>query len=193
MASTCEDIVCGTDCDLVMPTPKFNICSPEGKFGQVAEIYRTNPGYPLNDENNPNEWLGRMAMPDNNPAKIHRLIVIGDLPASESAEVEMSRNRFIYGPETNTLNARIDEVNQENYEFMRQTHCNVGHLIWYVGNGGDAYGGNAGIKVSGKFKHVIPEGTNDLQTLVASFKWKSDTPPCRFLHPLFGNDTGLES
>jgi hypothetical protein len=65
--------------------------------------------------------------------------------------------------------------------------------MWYKAFGGDAYGGPNGIDVSMKFKHVIPEGQQDLQTLVANPKWKTKIAPCRFIHPLHGDDIGLES
>jgi len=193
MASSCETITCEEGCGLALPATKFNICSPEGQFGQISELYMTNIGYPLSDENNINEWLGRMNMADSNPAKIRRILVVGDKPASESSEQEMSGARFVYGPENHTLNIRIDEVNQENYEFARAFDCNKRVKIWYKTFSGDAYGGPQGIDVSMKFKHVIPEGRQDLQTLVSNPKWQSKLQPCRFIHPLHGDDSGLES
>lgn len=193
MATTCEEIICEDGCGLALPPTKFNICSPEGQGGQVSELYVTNIGYPLTDENSASEWNTRMSLPDNDPAKIRRILVIGDKPASESTEVEMSYGRFWYGPENHSLNIRIDEVNQENYDFARAFDCNKRVKIWYKTFSGDAYGGPNGIDVSLKFKHVIPEGQQDLQTLTAVPKWKSKIGPCRFLHPLHGDDTGLES
>lgn len=193
MASTCEDITCQEGCGLALPPTKFNICSPEGQFGQISELYITNIGYPLTDENSIDEWNGRMNMSDDNPAKIWRILVIGDKPASESTEQEMSYGRIVYGPENHQLNIRIDEVNQENYDFARAFDCNKRVKIWYKTFSGDAYGGPQGIDVSMKFKHVIPEGQQDLQTLVSNPKWKSKVQPCRFIHPLHGDDIGLES
>lgn len=193
MASTCEEIVCQEGCGIALPATKFNICTPEGAFGQISELFITNIGYPLTDENDANEWLTRMALPDNDPSKIWRILVIGDKPASESQEVEMSYGRIINGTENHSLNVRIDEVNQENYDFARAFDCNKRVKLWYKAYNGDAYGGNQGIDVSMKFKHVIPEGTGDLQTLVSTPKWKAKIQPCRFVHPLQGDDTGLES
>ncbi len=193
MASTCEEIVCQEGCDIALPATKFNICTPEGSFGQISELFITNIGYPLTDENSAAEWLARMALPGNDPAKIFRILVIGDKPASESNEVEMSYGRVINGTENHSLNVRVDEVNQENYDFARAFDCNKRVKMWYKTYNGDAYGGPTGVDVSVKFKHVIPEGTSDLQTLVANPKWKAKIQPCRFIHPLQGDDTGLES
>lgn len=193
MASTCEEIVCQEGCDIALPATKFNICTPEGSFGQISELFITNIGYPLVDENSAAEWLARMALPGNDPAKIFRILVIGDKPASESNEVEMSYGRVINGTENHSLNVRVDEVNQENYDFARAFDCNKRVKMWYKTYNGDAYGGPNGVDVSIKFKHVIPEGTSDLQTLVANPKWKAKIQPCRFIHPLQGDDTGLES
>lgn len=191
--TSCEEIVCQEGCGVQLPATKFNICNPEGAFGQISELFITNIGYPLTDENDMNEWLTRMSLPDTDPSKIWRILVVGDKPASESADVEMSYGRTISGPEQHQLNIRIDEVNQENYDFARNFDCNKRVKIWYKTFGGDAYGGAKGIDVSMKFKHVIPEGTADLQTLVSNPKWKSKIQPCRFIHPLHGDDTGLES
>lgn len=191
--TTCEDVLCDNTCESIIPPTKFNLCEPEGAFGQITQLFVTNPGFPLTDENSAAEWQGRINMPDSNPAKIWRLLVIGDLPASESAEVEMSGDRTISGPEQRTLNVTIDEVNQENYDFHRATQCNKRFKVWYMAFGGDAYGGPEGIDMPLKFKHVITGNTNELQTLVAAGKWKSKIPPCRFMHPLFGDETGLES
>lgn len=191
--TTCEDIVCEEGCGIALPPTKFNICNPEGAFGQISELFITNIGYPLVDENDINEWLARMSLPANDPAKIWRILVIGDKPASESTEIEMSYGRLAYGTENHSLNIRVDEVNQENYDFARGFDCNKRVKIWYKAYNGDAYGGPKGIDVSMKFKHVIPEGTTDLQTLVSTPKWKAKIAPCRFIHPLQGDDTGLES
>ncbi len=105
----------------------------------------------------------------------------------------MSYGRIMSGQENHSLNLRIDEVNQENYDYARGFGCNRRTKIWYKTINGDAYGGNKGIDVSMKWKHVIPEGSSDLQTLVSHPKWKSKFEPCRFVHPLHGDDTGLES
>lgn len=191
--TSCVDITCPEGCGVALPPSKFNICNPEGAFGQISELFITNLGYPLTDENDASEWLLRMALADSDPAKIWRILVVGSKPESESTEVEMSYGRTISGTENHTLDIRIDEVNQENYDFARAFDCNRRVKIWYKAYNGDAYGGNKGIDVSMKFKHVIPEGTQDLQTLVSHPKWKSKFAPCRFIHPLQGDDTGLES
>lgn len=191
--TTCVDVVCEEGCDVALPAPKFNICSPEGALGQIREIYQTNVNYPLTDENNVNEWLGRMAMPDSNPAKIHRILVIGDMPASEDAEIQMSYGRTFYGTDNRSINLRIDEVNDENYAYANAFSCNKRVKIWPVMSGGDALGGPGGIDVSMKWKHVVPESDGELQTFTAVAKWKSKTMPCRFMHPLAGDDIGLES
>lgn len=191
--TSCEDVVCGEGCDLALPPTKFNICNPEVQYGQISEIFITNVGYPLTDENSAAEWAGRMNMADDNPAKIWRLLVVGDKPASESTEQEISYGRIVSGPENHSLNIAVDEVNQENYDFARGFDCNRRVKMWYKGFSGDAYGGAQGIDVSMKFKHVIPPGTQEVQTLVSTPKWKSKIAPCRFIHPLHGDDLGLES
>lgn len=193
MASSCDEIECGEGCELVLPPTKFSECAPEGALGQIIVIYETGVGYPLTDENSASEWEGRLNMPDSNPAKIRKLLVIGDMPASESTEIPMSNGRTFYGQEDYTINARIDEVNQENYEYARYGKCNIRRKIWIETTNGAAFGGPNGIDVSGKWKLVIPESDQELQTLQAIFRFKADEMPCRFVHPLHGDDIGLES
>jgi|GEM_PF-2549486 len=195
MPTTCEDITCPENCaDLILPPTKFSDCSPEGSLGRIIAIYETGVNYPLTDENSPSEWEGRMNMADDNPAKIRKLIVIGDMPASESTEIPMSGGRIFYGLEQYTINPRIDEVNQENYDYARsQNKCNIRRKFWVETTNGSTFGGPNGIDVSGKWKLVIPESDQELQTLTGVFKFKSETMPCRFMHPLHGTNAGYES
>lgn len=187
MATACQEITCAEGCTAALPEVEFDLCNPDFHFGQVSDVFITNIGNPLTDETDPAEWQTRMNLTQSNPAKIIRLLGIGDKPAAESQETEASYGRTAYGPKTHTVNFRIDEVSDKNYEMMRTFECNKAVLAWYKTFEGKIYGGRTGIKVSIKFDHVIPENASELETLTGSIKWKSKFHPCRTDWPLQGD------
>lgn len=186
--TACTDITCTSDCQSALPEVEFDLCNPEFHFGQVSDVFITNVGNPLTDETDPVEWTNRLELPQVDPAKIIRLLGIGDKPAAESTETEASYDRVAYGVKTHTVNFRIDEVSDKNYEMMRKFECNKTVLAWYKTFEGKIYGGAAGIKVTIKFDHVIPESASELETLTGSIKWKSKFHPCRTDWPLQGDE-----
>jgi hypothetical protein len=46
-------------CETQLPKPKVSVCDPEINFGQIKKLYFTNPGYPLTDVEDLEEWTGR--------------------------------------------------------------------------------------------------------------------------------------
>jgi hypothetical protein len=191
--TVCEEITCPENCTDVLPIPRFKLCNPEFSFGQISDVYVTNVGFPLTDETSAAEWAGRLEMPDANPAKIIHLVVIGDKPAAEVTSIDVSHGRKAYGNKKHMINATIDEVTDENYEFMRKTECGKQVLLWYKLLNGKAYGGAAGIEATMNFGHVIPQSAQELENLPGTFNWESKISPCRFDHPLQGDNSDLES
>ncbi len=186
MATACLEITCSTDCQSALPEVEFDLCNPAFHFGQVSDVFITNIGNGLTDETDPIEWTNRLSLAQSDPAKIIRLLGIGDKPAAESTEVEASYGRTAYGTKTHVVNFRIDEVSDKNYEMMRQFECNKTVLAWYKTYEGKIYGGASGISVSIKFDHIIPESASELETLTGTLTWKSKFSPCRTDWPLQG-------
>ncbi len=191
--TTCENIECPDSCNDALPNVKFKVCNPDFHFAQISDIYATNPGFPLSDENDPLEWSQRMALPDNDPSKIIRLVVIGSMPNPERNEVEASHGRKAYGTKDRVINFKIDEISPENYEFMRNVECGKSVLCWPKTLNGKAFGGPAGIEGSIDLGFDVPEASNELINMPGTIKWKSKISPCMFDHPLQGDTSDLES
>jgi hypothetical protein len=191
--TSCVTIECPENCGEALPNVLFKLCNPEFHFGQISDIYLTNVGYPLTDENDAAEWAARMALADSNPAKIIRLVGIGSMPNPETASVEASHGRTAYGTKSRTVPFKIDEVSDENYEFMRKTECGKTVLFWPKTLNGKAFGGPSGIEASMNFGHDLPESASELENLPGVFTWKKKISPCRFDHPLHGDTSDLES
>lgn len=175
--STCIDIICPDDCSTELPPVVFSLCSPEINYGQIARMFLCNPGYPLNNENDPVEWQARMDV--NDATKIIALTVVGDKPPAESNEIEISRGRIEHGAKKHTINVDIDETNDTNYEFMRKMECGKSYVMWYETYGGQLYGGRFGCLGSFKLNDNIPKALQDINTFVGAYVWKSKFHPCR--------------
>lgn len=193
MATVCTTPVCPDDCAAALPIPKFRSCNPKFLFGNISDLYATNVGYPLEDETDPTEWADRMALPPNDPSKIIRLIVNAEKPDAEVPEVVASHGRTAYGTPKHTVQGEIDEVSDENYEFMRAIRCGKTIKFWYKLFGGKAYGGPSGVDASFKVGHIIPKSAQELVNMPFTLKWDAQFDPCVFEHPLQGDDSDLES
>jgi hypothetical protein len=156
-------------------------------------MYWTNPGNPLMDETDASEWSARLNLPANDPAKIIKLIVNAEKPDADVPAIAASRGRTAYGIATHTVQGEIDEVSDENYELMRNLRCGKTVTIWYEKYDGISYGGPTGVDVSVKMGHIIPKTAAELENLPFTLQWKALIDPCRFIHPLHGDDSDLES
>jgi hypothetical protein len=186
MATACIDITCPTGCSVELPEVEFDLCNPDVHYGQISDIFITNVGNPLVDETSPSEWAARLALPNSNPSKILDLFVIGSKPAAEGTDVEISKGRTVTGNKNHTVNFRIDEVSDKNYNMMRQFECGKTVLGWYKTYEGKLYGGNKGIVMSIKMNHAIPENASELETIEGTLTWKAKHHPCRTDYPLQG-------
>lgn len=190
MSTACTEPTCGTSCESQLPIVNFNFCDPKVKFGQIEEIYITNPGNPLIDETDITEWNTRLALPNNNPAKIIRLDVIGDKPAAAANVVTISKFRKVQGNKDHTLNIKVDDLSDENYDMMRAFECGKVVKMWYVTVDGDLFGGAAGIDASVILNHVIPVGAQDIQVIEGTLTWRAKFHPCRTAFVLAGTLQG---
>lgn len=190
--TSCTDIECPEGCEAELPEVEFDLCNPDVHFGQVSDVFITNIGYPLTDETDASEWSQRLSLAQNNPAKIIQLQGIGDKPAAEENVIEISKGRKVSGNKNHTVNFRIDEVSDKNYEMMRKFECNKSVLAWYKTYEGKLYGGRYGVHAPGvsiSFNHVIPESAQELETLPGTITWKAKHHPCRTDFPLQGNES----
>lgn len=192
MATACVDIGCPEGCESLLPEVEFDLCNPDVHFGQISDVFITNVGYEMTDETDPTEWAARLALASSDPAKIIQLKGIGDKPAAEANILEISYGRKVSGNKNHTVNFRIDEVSDKNYEMMRKFECNKTVLAWYKTYEGKLYGGRFGVHSQGvsiQFNHVIPENASELETLTGTLTWKSKFHPCRTDWPLQGAES----
>lgn len=187
MATACTEIVCPEGCATPLPEVQFDLCNPKFSFGQISDFFITNIGYPLIDETDPVEWNNRLNLPTNNPAKIIRLLGIGDKPAATVTKTAASYGRQAIGNKDHIVNFKVDEVNDPNYNMMRQFECGKTVLGWYKKFDGYIYGGAKGIKGTIDFNDVIPEDAAQLEVLQGTFEFKAKIHPCRTMWPLQGD------
>lgn len=185
--TACQDITCSTSCTDALPEVEFDLCNPDVHFGQISDVFITNIGNPLTDETDAAEWTARLALGTSDPARIIQLYGIGSKPAAESNVIEISKGRKVTGNKNHTVNFKIDEVSDKNYEMMRKFECNKTVLVWYKTYEGMIYGGASGIQASINFNHVIPESASELETLEGTLTWKAKFHPCRTVWPLEGS------
>ena len=160
-----------------IPKVAFSESSPVIGFGQVTDVLITELGYPLAELTK--EYIeSRIANDSDTAGAIRMLTVIGDKPAPESNEIEISHFRKIRSPKTHTINFRVDENNDQNYEFVRQLEEDgiSEVLIWYRTNSGKLYGGLNGIEASINIDEVIPESGDELNVLQGTLTWKGNHP-----------------
>lgn len=187
MSTTCTTPTCPDACSDQLPPVSFSLCAPTIKYGQVAKCYIANDGYPLTDENDLAEWQSRVNLPESDPARILELSIIGDVPLPTANEVALSRGRTSAGISDHVLNIEIDENNDTNYEFARQTQCgSFTKRAWYETYDGDLYGGAKGILGTARLAEEIAQNSTDLRKIKGTFKWKEQFQPCRTASPMAG-------
>lgn len=184
--SVIETVTCATDCDTNLPVVSFSNCSPQTATAQIVKIYMSKEGF--TDITSASEWNDRLPgnESDQNEAAdnaIRVFTVIGDKPAPEKSEKEISGGRFVTPQKTHTVNFSIDEISQANYDAAREFECGGNRLIWYEDSAGFVFGGNAGISASINIDHIITASREDFQTLTGTAKWKSQFSPRRDAKP----------
>lgn len=177
-------LACPIDCTGELPEVLFNECGPSVLGGQLEEIRITNIGYPFTDVTDLGEWTPRLNQSGSNPDDIRRFTILGDLPAPEETEVEVSGGRTAVLSRTITYNVIIDDITQENYDMYRHFNgCNRQVLAWVIDAEGFGYGGNDGIKGVLKLNHIIPPSRGEKQTLTGTFTTIEEAPE-RFIDPV---------
>lgn len=176
-------INCPTDCTFAVPVWSFSECNPAVLEGQITDIFVANIGNPLNDWTNVAEWAARVSNTDPSASAIRHLTVIGDQPAPEVQQKVISHKRTITITKKRTINIKIDDNTDINYNAMRTLECGGSFLIWYLTNAGKLYGGNSGIKASIDLSEVIPEATEENTLLQGTIKWDAKISPPRINAP----------
>lgn len=175
---------CPTDCSGILPEVNFNACVPAIARGRVRRIYlgkATDSSF--SDWTSDTEWLTRLSLDAVTADKIRPLTVIGTKPVPEATELDISDERKAIAEKTHKVDFKIDEVTDENYEFLRAMECGVQMKAWYATKD-YLYGGNDGIVVSIKIDEVIPENNKELSYFQGTITWISKFHPERCSNPL---------
>ena len=181
-------LTCPTGCETEQKPVNFSECSPVLLGAQISDIYVMNDGYPLTNWADPAELAARIDNTSTDAAAIRHLTVIGDKPKSEKTQKEISHARIVYSKKSFTINFRIDDNSEENYEFARGTECNGAVRFLFATLGGKLYGGNEGIKGNMEIEEVIVEDGNEYATLNGTLKWKGKFSPIRIDNPIAADE-----
>ena len=189
---------CPTDCNVTMPAFKFADCvelAPEEK-SEIIKVWL--------DTLTTNETTGEEE-PANLPREVtgaavgwydgaEELLVIGDLPAPDSEERQISGGRTKFGLKTYTLNIDIDETSQENYDAIRQLSCGMRVAVAWATRGGYIYGTVVGQVIAAD--PIFERGDDAYMTYNIQIRWESNCPPPRDEDPeatTGGNGNGNDS
>lgn len=170
--------ICPADCDALDIDILFDECAPEFESGQIKRVHIAKADETdFTNVEDLAEWTARIDV------DIFTLKVIGDMPEPETTEIPWVDGEVVNGDKKFTVNFRILETNQTNYEFMRSVQCNLRYKFWFETFGGKMYGGNAGITAQFKGSFMIPEDQTDITKLMFVTKWSDSNFPDRSVSP----------
>ena len=177
--------VCPTDCTGLLPKVKSSKCAPVILLSEITRIFVTKyDAAPFDDWKDASEWVERLSEDGVQPNAIRPLPVIGDKPAAAPVTKDISNGRKYTVGKDHTLNVKVDDVSDENYEFMRNTECGGQFRIWFETAGGYLYGGNEGIPVTLVLNDVLASGKDSIEELVGTATWRAKFHPERTPSPI---------
>ena len=181
--------LCPTGCNSVLGSVLFDDCEPNINLSEIKRIFVAVGNTPaFEDWKVAQEWVERINQVGDTAGVIRALTVIGDKPAASPVKKEISNGRqWIIGKD-HTVNFTIDDVSDENYEFMRKLECGGKFRIWYETKGGYLYGGNEGIKAFLSADDVLGKGNEEIETIVGAATWRNKFSPERTKSPIFVED-----
>lgn len=180
-------LTCPTGCGSALPPVKFDDCNPVVLLSEIITIYIAKPAaIAFTDVESPTEWATRLSMTSSTgDDAIRPLTVIADKPAGSPIVKELSNGRKKTIRFDNTLNVEIDDVSDENYEFMRVSQCGGQYKMWYKTKGGRIYGGNEGIEdVFLNLDIVQGRGADEIEKISGTITWGAPSAPERGISPV---------
>ena len=178
--------LCPTDCTAALGVVHFSDCAPNINPSEIKRVFIAKGNSdPFDDWTTAAEWTTRLNQTGTTANAIRPLTVIGDKPAPASITKDISNGRKYVVGKDHTLNFTIDDVSDENYEFMRATECGGKYRLWYETKGGYLYGGNEGILASLVMDDVLNRGTDEIETLNGVLTWRKKFSPERTKSPIF--------
>lgn len=180
---------CPTNCTTSLIAVKFDNCQPKFLSSEIKRIFVASNGAAVfTDWTAATEWGTRLTESVTGVDKIRPLIVTGSMPSATPNKIQTSNRRIaIVGATPRTLAFTVDDVSDENYEFMRSLECGGLYKIWWETHGGMLYGGNSGVSVTITPAHVLAGGETDIEKLEFTAEWKNRFSPERCTSPIYVN------
>ncbi len=184
-----QTVPCTGVCDSELPEVNFSFCDPDFRLSElIAMAVGKSDAADFADFGSAVEWAGRISQADPGD-KIRLLTIRGNKPATTKTTVTLTRKRTRTTNRRHIVNIVIDEVNDENYDFVRTTQCNGGLQVkaWFINDGGnDLIGGNPGISGALFLEPIYDEGDNAIVRFAGTFEWDGEQDPPRTANPIAG-------
>lgn len=179
--------ICPTNCEGALAVISHDECAPVIVASEIKRVFFARPtAAPFTDWKLAPEWTERISDTDiTDPDSIRAFTVTGDKPAPSGVVKDISNKRKWYVGKDHTVNFTIDDVTDENYEFMRVTECGGKFRMWYETHGGYIYGGNEGILVNVTMDDILNRGLDEIETINGVATWRAKFSPERTLSPIY--------
>lgn len=184
-------LTCPTDCSSTIPEVEVNSCNPELLDGEITYLLIANGDQPFANIQDAAEHSSRTSDSDQANTAVRKLLGIGSFVTEFGAERAIPGGKVAYAKNSYTLNFKVYDNNDVNYEFMRSTSCNMQWRVWPITSTGKILGGNTGISVILKGKGDVPESRDELWILEFQGKYTANRPPVRDDYPLASGDSNL--
>lgn len=177
-------INCPTNCASLLPPVKFSKCAPNVVSSEIRHIIIGRlEAEPFTNWALKAEWDARLSETSTDPNALRLLTVRGNKPAAASVVAEVSDWRRKNLGKDHTINFIVDDVTDENYEFMRAMECGGEFRFWYTTHGGYTYGGNEGFIGELDYNDQLDEGREAFEQLVGVITGRSKFSPERIKQP----------
>lgn len=184
---------CAGNCDEDLAPVSFDDCQPKVAFSEIRRIFiAKKAAAPFNNWKAAGEWVARINQTTTTGNDyIRPLTVIADKPAAASVFKEISNGRRVVIGKDHTINFTIDDISDENYEFMRTLECGGEYRFWYETEGGYMFGGNEGFLARVDANSVLNRGRDEIETINGVMTWRTKFHPERAISPIYNGTSGV--
>lgn len=187
--ATQDTLTCPTDCDGIVPIVDNSECAPAIGYGEVAYWLIGNEDQPLSNWTDPAVLSSRIDNDDDSDiTKLRILQGVGTMTTEFGEQKPIHAGLFSFGKNTTTLELKVFNNSETNYDFMRATGCNLAFRVWPITSDGYYYGGNDGIRLVVQGKEDIPESRDDFRVITLRGQFKPTRAPLRTEFPLAFDD-----
>lgn len=182
-----DEVICPENCQAPLPPFVFTDCNPDTFLSELEWLAVKRPGSnPISNVGSPTEWQARVNNAGSGAQAIRLIRITGDMPAPTENEVVISGQRRIVLSRIYTVNFDVDELNDVNYESLRQLQCGGKVDFAYVTLSGHIFGGGKFINAAIKLSPINERGETSFQKFSGTLTWTSKFAPPRDLWPLAG-------